>query len=393
MNCDIIQDLLILYDDGACSEATRTAVEEHLATCEACRSRRMPAPPMPEPKREAKAIKRSFRKVRRRWITSLLAVLMIGPMILIGILAKNERNKNGLCFSNLDEVWTCRQFLQRIADGAYEEAMELMDFSQDYADIQEALNWKVEDYLTDWQSVTLNGETCWATPWFAQQYLSGSGDWFYMIYNDLNPVLVPEAAFHAAVPEAAEGRFVDGHTIYTLPESELTYHLLETQWGNYLVGPSTWTFICNLDELTSADLCLTFALVPDAIFQDSQAELLERAKGDYEWNQEYYGALVGVSEEEFDALMEADGVQRLRDLFSHGCSITDFKFGTAYQIAGEWRIQYYVTFRDPNGNSFWMDIDLAVNERGLSLATCSYIENAPWTDLLTDTLFMGYKPQ
>lgn len=37
MNCDIIRDLLPLYADDVCSEASRKAVENHLETCEGCR--------------------------------------------------------------------------------------------------------------------------------------------------------------------------------------------------------------------------------------------------------------------------------------------------------------------------------------------------------------------
>ena len=37
MNCDIVRDLLPLYEDGLCSEESRRAVEEHLKSCEACR--------------------------------------------------------------------------------------------------------------------------------------------------------------------------------------------------------------------------------------------------------------------------------------------------------------------------------------------------------------------
>lgn len=36
-NCGIIDDLLPLYVDGACSEESKAAVEAHLTSCEACR--------------------------------------------------------------------------------------------------------------------------------------------------------------------------------------------------------------------------------------------------------------------------------------------------------------------------------------------------------------------
>ena len=38
MEHDIIFDLLPLYHDGVCSDASRAAVEEHLNTCEVCRT-------------------------------------------------------------------------------------------------------------------------------------------------------------------------------------------------------------------------------------------------------------------------------------------------------------------------------------------------------------------
>ena len=38
-NCGIIDDLLPLYADGACSEESNAAIEAHLASCEACRKK------------------------------------------------------------------------------------------------------------------------------------------------------------------------------------------------------------------------------------------------------------------------------------------------------------------------------------------------------------------
>ena len=38
-NCGIIDDLLPLYADGACSEESKAAIEAHLTSCEACRKK------------------------------------------------------------------------------------------------------------------------------------------------------------------------------------------------------------------------------------------------------------------------------------------------------------------------------------------------------------------
>ena len=37
LSCDVIQDLLPLYHDGVCSEESKKMVEEHIATCAACK--------------------------------------------------------------------------------------------------------------------------------------------------------------------------------------------------------------------------------------------------------------------------------------------------------------------------------------------------------------------
>ena len=38
LSCDVINDLLPLYHDEVCSEATKKIVEEHLKECETCRN-------------------------------------------------------------------------------------------------------------------------------------------------------------------------------------------------------------------------------------------------------------------------------------------------------------------------------------------------------------------
>ena len=74
MDCEIVRDLLPLYHDGACSQASRAAVEAHLKTCPACRAelRDMDAPlpeaaPLvPDEASPVRAISRAWKKDRRR---------------------------------------------------------------------------------------------------------------------------------------------------------------------------------------------------------------------------------------------------------------------------------------------------------------------------------------
>jgi len=70
-NCEIIRDLLPLYHDKACSQASRALVDEHVAACEACRAMlgelETPLPPpvnsfLPSPSRLKQAKNRLVRK-------------------------------------------------------------------------------------------------------------------------------------------------------------------------------------------------------------------------------------------------------------------------------------------------------------------------------------------
>ena len=88
---------------------------------------------------EKESIRKSFRKIRRRWAMSLLVLplllLLSGPAIMI----VNEVRGEGICFSNLDDIWKCHHFWKLMADGKYEKAVEMLDFSDKYVDVREAI--------------------------------------------------------------------------------------------------------------------------------------------------------------------------------------------------------------------------------------------------------------
>lgn len=146
-NCEVIRDLLLLYEEDACSEATKKFVEEHLLVCEDCRkyrealkfSEHITVPEIEEDdKTEKKVISRSFRKIKRRWVVSIIAILMIFPIAGLGFLGVNEYKKEGICFSNLQEIAQCKKWVEYIEEGKFEEAAEMMNFYYGYADIRES---------------------------------------------------------------------------------------------------------------------------------------------------------------------------------------------------------------------------------------------------------------
>lgn len=138
--CDIVQDLLPLYVDGCCTQGSRELVEEHLKECSACKqvfgemTGEIPTPQEPEPeaepvpeepeKKREKTFRKGMKKIRRRWITSLIVVVILVPFVLLGI---NQVRGDGLCYTNLHEFYLANAFLGKMKAGDYEGAAKYID--------------------------------------------------------------------------------------------------------------------------------------------------------------------------------------------------------------------------------------------------------------------------
>ena len=94
MKCDIIRDLLPLYCDGLCSEASKHEIEAHVAQCEECRTglaemkEHAPVPSLSqESETEARVlqgVKKKFSRGRRRAVLIAVAVMLIFSIVLAG---------------------------------------------------------------------------------------------------------------------------------------------------------------------------------------------------------------------------------------------------------------------------------------------------------------------
>lgn len=160
LSCEVIRDLMVLYDEDVCSEESRKLVEAHLEECAECRryleelglaekllkeEEQEEEPSGEELLKEEQILKKSFRKIRHRWAASLIAVLLILPVLGLGILTIHECTGWGMAFSNLDEILVIRSFLKKLERGKYEQAAEMIDYAVAYQSIMDAYKW----YKTD----------------------------------------------------------------------------------------------------------------------------------------------------------------------------------------------------------------------------------------------------
>ncbi|MBR6740036.1 MAG: zf-HC2 domain-containing protein [Clostridia bacterium] len=128
--CDIIQDLLALYEDGVCSEETKTAVEEHLKECHGCREAVMGTRALPQLGSEVAtesadiAIKKSFKRIYARWWISVIAVIAALPIVLLSL---NTAKGSGAGFLNIRELYYANAFVHSLEKGDYERAYGYID--------------------------------------------------------------------------------------------------------------------------------------------------------------------------------------------------------------------------------------------------------------------------
>ncbi|MDE7230092.1 MAG: zf-HC2 domain-containing protein [Oscillospiraceae bacterium] len=133
MKCEVIRDLLPLYDEELCSPESAALVEEHIKTCAACRSLIEDLSKTEPPKATLSEIK-PFVKVKHKLRARIIGLITLGVVLLavlipVGYLTVNQifHIKGGTDFEDLIYKHEARQFAEMLADGRMEEFVGLLD--------------------------------------------------------------------------------------------------------------------------------------------------------------------------------------------------------------------------------------------------------------------------
>lgn len=343
INCEIVQDLLPLYEDGICSKSSRAAVEAHLKECTACRGQRESAQMLPEGSitlepEEVRAVD-GLKKVRRRWGISLIAVLLLIPAIILSV---NQALGRGIALENLDEIRTAKKFVAHLQKGEYKEAARMHDFTVMYKDIRDALSWTVEDYSRQFEKVEIGGKNWYLDTQMAENFQGGTTPysfWHSIVYNHHYGVLIPEEALQM-VAESEPGlltRVTEG--IYDC-ENGMTFRLFETPWGSFYTGEDTLQGV-NLLDITLEDYGNRFTMMPEAMHEEVYPEMQRIAEGAYRWNQEAYGAVADMTEEEFTGFMRDKYAKQLKDYFDKGVTLTGGSYVNVLRTGDDaWQVEF-----------------------------------------------------
>lgn len=130
ISCDLVKDLIPLYQDEVCSLDSKNIVEEHINKCEDCRryfvslSKNIGIETVDVEKNlENISVKKCFRKIKKRFLSILLSVVIALPvLVLLFILSVNEIRREGVCFSNMDDLYRANRYMKYMVTGDYHNA-------------------------------------------------------------------------------------------------------------------------------------------------------------------------------------------------------------------------------------------------------------------------------
>ncbi|MDE6111081.1 MAG: zf-HC2 domain-containing protein, partial [Eubacterium sp.] len=169
--CNIVNDLLPLYADNACTEESKRIVEEHVKECASC-ARTLDAMKAPveitnsrnmalelTEFKSIKALKRASRKAKIK--TAIIIVLIMILAAPIGVLTVNQYNGAGRCFTNFDDIDACTEFMDRWVNSGFEAVLGEMEPMEIYEDLIRKESWYYDNPYKDYYAIDVNGTICY----------------------------------------------------------------------------------------------------------------------------------------------------------------------------------------------------------------------------------------
>ena len=392
LSCEIVQDLLPLYEENLCSPASRAAVEEHLQECPDCRAqvesfRNFTEPEIPvEVSTEEQAVAKSFRKVRRRWQVSLIATLLVVPLLLMTI---NQARGAGICFTNIDEILVAWKYVHALENGDFEKVADYMHYEHLHQEIQDLIVPEPDVNGSKHRTVVLCQQDWLVTDTFYEAYMRWEEDeqqiWANLIFNRVQPLMIPENIWNEitalepdSVQETADGELLLNGTLYVR---------LNTKWGTYIVEKGSDLKECT----TAADFCNILEFIPSEIFKEANPDLEKQAWEHYHYIKDTYSEAASMTLEEFTNLVRTNYIEDFKTCAKQGISFNGVGYADSYYISesSRWVIRYKVQVIH-DGNNYPLTISFSIREGKIRIGSMSYKEDFPEHDMVADALIMHY---
>lgn len=391
--CEMIQDLIPLYEEELCSPATRSAVEEHFQECEQCRRqveqmRKLSANDREEehdPESEEAAVVRSFRKIHRRWLQSLLCVFLIIPMLLLTV---NQWRGEGICFTNPDDIWAVRRFVTALEKGDFEKAAACMNYEELYREVQSLKVPYPKTVGENYTTAVLSDKSWVVTKDFFDEYLRWEEReiviWENLIYNHVGRAMIPEKIWQevtAAEPDMVEETeekeyVVNGHI----------YMRLDTKWGIFIATKNSGLEKC----VTAADFCNVLELIPEEIYKEAYPQIEEQALTEYYETKEMLEKFASMTLEEFTESVQTDYIEDLSLCANKGITFENTGYQESFWTKkGGWDVTYGLLVNN-NGQKIPITVSFQVCAGKLQFSGMGYQELFAGKEMVSEALSVNY---
>lgn len=411
LSCEIIRDLLPLYEDGICSKESKAVVEEHLKECASCRTQFQNVQKFEEPQvsaqteEENRAVVKSFRKIRRRWAVSLAVMLLIMPIL---VLTVNQVRQEGICYTNIDEIMIAGGYMRDLKNQDWEGASARIDYEKMYNDIQILLGMTVEDFLPSFTSVMI-GKDEWmvnevrADEWPYQYVLQFVEDedlfWENAVFGHCFVIPIDNwEKLRAEKPKLFRGHGVEEIVMDPEDQDELCYKRMETKWGTFMVPWSSgmWADESIRDFCSAKDFCYSFGMAPAEVYREAEADIMEEAQKQYDYIQEYYGAAIDMPLEDFCGAQKVTYIQGLAECVQNGFVFGDSKYTESRRVTYNdgkkegWDVTYSidVTYQ---GKSYTVQISFLVSDGKITGISGSWPMDFAEGEMMYNALAVCYR--
>ena len=386
LSCEIIQDLLPLYADDVCSPGSRAAVEEHLKTCPDCRGAVNPLQLPPVKPQEVpgadRAVEKSIKKVRQRWLRSMAAALLVVPVLLLSL---NQYFGRGICFTNVDDIFTAHRFLRALENQDWERAASMTTFDADYDSILDALSLPVDAWGHSFSQIELDGES-----WYIRSHLDCNGmeepaeaALFDFVYNRVGSAMIPLELWERMIAVDPSAVTQEGWHYWINHES---YGRITTPWGDFVITG-------GVQYGSAVEYCEHIDLLPAELYLEAAEALSAMANETYRATHESIGYVGRMTKEEFEVYMTEKYAAELSELEALDVRIQVEHFHSAYLLTpdGGWRALFRVTITR-GSQSLTAIMELHVEDGCVELASLSQTVNYDWLDQVNRILYPSAHP-
>lgn len=394
--CNIVNDLLPLYADDACTDESKQLVEEHIKDCPDC-AKTLEAMKEPVAITEArntadeltefkflKALKKASRKVKIKIdLVFFLVILLITPF---GILTGNQFSGSGRCFTNFDDIKAATDIMDIWKDNGFEATLNELEPMDLYDKLCKYDYSFTKNPYKDYSVMNIRGTDCYIhkdskdARFDDEEFMSDF--WYSVVTRTVWYYIIPADIYEKLEAEYGEDFYKKRNENENLPYDDSVPKKITTQFGDYYYnateGDGFFTYHYKTPDFREKvdgvyDLGALFYIAErSAVLTPELYDYYCRVYDEvYQWDTAYAEYYRNIGYDGFKTQWKNKISDYILGYEKQGITLADYKYDSAYWIdhetgKGFWDITFEVYFS--NGARGYISISMPSDK--CSLSTC-----------------------